>query len=62
MSCACNPIFFSGLDLVTPGRLASTSISEISCDPLPVLPVRATTTMMSQLVPLEMKVLAPLMM
>ncbi|MNN48556.1 hypothetical protein D3C81_1630420 [compost metagenome] len=33
----------------------------MSCEPLPVLPVLTTATMMSQLVPLEMKVLAPLM-
>ncbi|MCY1465920.1 hypothetical protein D9M71_841250 [compost metagenome] len=33
----------------------------MSREPLPLFPVLATTTMMSLLVPLEMKVLAPLM-
>ncbi|MOA41631.1 hypothetical protein D3C78_1636100 [compost metagenome] len=60
VSWACKPTLRNGFDLLTPARSASTRISEMSREPLPLLPVLAITTMMSLLVPLEMKVLAPL--
>ncbi|MNG11287.1 hypothetical protein D3C84_948160 [compost metagenome] len=61
VSCACRPTLRNGCERLKPARSASTRISEVSWAPLPVLPVLATTTTMSQLLPLEMKVLAPLM-